>query len=517
MNEKKQPTARKLSIVSSIAGGIVFVFLLSAAAFGQALPTAPGLQLQTFIRIPTWITSNAVGPTANVASFDEPAFNRVTGVMYIADRPNKGVLAIDTKTWTFIGSVELPGCRVNSVCSPSGALVAPDLQKLIITDRDTHIFVYDLRAPGLSPPVVLSGPPGQDELDYDPINQRAYIGNTTGPEFFITVIDLKNDNVLGFIPLSDPPEQPRFNPVDGLIYVSVPARGIVIIDPERGAFGQVINGFAPPSTCPNSVRAIDVDPTTNTAYVGCSTGPQSVVDLRNGAVLQSIPITGEDIAFFNPHNRRWYLAADNRTALPGVTIPCPKGSDGRTGVLGVISNAPTQAQFQGVACVGRGAARTGIDTINNNIYVPIVQYPADPNSADTGSPGVLVFHDTAPDVFGVPAGTVQSVSQATLATVSGSGISGTVTFTLRRRNIFVDAGLNGLPGGNTSTLLVVTTAAGNETINCGVNAAGAGFCQGTLQGDPMVGGVVAVGSDGRRVASGTINSVATFPTFIPTD
>jgi hypothetical protein len=387
---------------------------------------------------------------------------------------------------------------------------------LIITDRDTHTFIFDLRAPGLAP-VVVTSPAGIDELDYDPINQRAYLGNTTGPNFFITVIDVNKGTLVGTIPLTAAPEQPRFNPVDGLIYVSIPVTGIVVIDPDRGTAGQIVATFPPPSTCPDSSRALDVDPTTNTAYWGCSTGPQNVVDLRNGSILQSIPITGEDIAFFNPHNRRWYIAADNRSTPASTTIPCPKGSDGRTGVLGVISNAPTQGQFMGVVCVGRGAARAGIDTLNNNIFVPIVQYPADPASADTGRPGVLVFHDPAPDVFGVPAGTLQSWTTAALATVGGSGVTGTVAISLRRRNMFVDAGLNGLPANSANTLLVVTTSAGNETINCGVNASGQGFCQGDLMGDPLIGGVVAVGSGGNRVASGPIQSVATFPTFIPTD
>ena len=505
----KSPACFHWSLLSRLAV-LLIAGLFSAPLFAQTTIPSATLQQLAFIGLPTWTTS---GSTA--ASFDEPAFNRVTGVMYLADRPNFGATAIDTKTLTYLGTVELPGCRTTTGCSPSGALVAPDLQKLIVTDRLTNIYIFDLRAPGSSP-AILKGPAGQDELDYDPINQRVYIGNTTS-DFAITVVDLKNNKVLGSIPVTAAPEQPRFNPVDGLIYVSLPTVGLVVIDPDKGSFGQIVNTLPFPSTCPDSSRAFDIDPTTNTAYWGCSTGPQNVVDVRNGSVLQSIPLTGEDIAFFNPHNRRWYAAMDNRSTPATTTIPCPKGSDGRTGTLAVISNAPTQGQFMGVVCVGRGAARAGIDTINNNIFVPIIQFPADPASADTGRPGILVFHDAAPDVFGVAAGSLQSWTTAALAASNGSGVTGTVAISLRRRSMFVDAALSGLPANSNSTLLVVTTSAGNETINCGVSASGQGFCQGDLVGDPLIGGVIWVGSGGNRVASGTLTSVATFPTFIPTD
>ena len=290
----------------------------------------------------------------------------------------------------------------------------------------------------------------------------------------------------------------------------------MIIDPQQGPFGRVINGLPVPTGCAN---AIDIDPTTDTAYLGCSTGPQAILDLRSGASVQLSPLSGTDVGQFNPHNRRWYSGSDNRSTAASVTLPCPKSSDGRTPVVAVYSNAPQVNQFVGVACGGRGGIRAGVDPVNNNIVYPVVQYPADPASADTGSPGVLVFHDTATDVFGVPAGSVEALTQASLSAVGAgaSAVTGSANFSLRRRNMFVDASMTGLPAGSTSTRLIVTTSAGNEVVNCGVNGSGTAFCQGDLVGDPLIGGVVAVGLAGTRVASGNIALVATFPTFIPTD
>ena len=37
--------------------------------------------------------------------------------------------------------------------SPNGAMIALDVQKMVVTDAKTNVFVYDLRVPGLAPEV----------------------------------------------------------------------------------------------------------------------------------------------------------------------------------------------------------------------------------------------------------------------------------------------------------------------------------------------------------------------------
>ena len=129
----------------------------------------------------------------------------------------------------------------------------------------------------------------------------------------------------------------------------------------------------------------------------------------------------------------------------------------------------------------------------------------------------MVFQDPGPIVTGTPAGTEDAHAQAVLTAVGGSGVQGTVDITLRRRNLSVEGSLTGLPAGSTNTNLVITTTVGNEVIHCGVNGSGAGFCEGDLLGDPLIGGVIDVGSATNLVAQGPITLSATIPTFISTD
>ncbi len=73
--------------------------------------------------------------------------------------------------------------------------------------------------------IIIPSGTNTDELDYDPLNHRVYVGNTAAP-FFVTVVDVLTETLVGQIPLTGSPEQPRFNPVDGFVYVSVPGPGL---------------------------------------------------------------------------------------------------------------------------------------------------------------------------------------------------------------------------------------------------------------------------------------------------
>src|SRR5262249_56665046 len=107
---------------------------------------------------------------------------------------------------TLISSITPPGCTQNQC--PSGIQVAPDLQKLVVTSRQTTDWIYDLKTPG-APPAVVTVPSGSDELDYDPVHQRAYVAHTHAP-YFLTAIDLAGpaaNTVVGLISLPGNPAQ----------------------------------------------------------------------------------------------------------------------------------------------------------------------------------------------------------------------------------------------------------------------------------------------------------------------
>lgn len=154
------------------SSGRLSLLLLLALGLGLASPARAqtptplaGLEPPQLIPIPNWDLVQV--PLSHQASTDVFSFDPATHTMYFADRVNRGVSAIDTRTNTYLGTIVVPTCTagLNEVAGagscPSGVLVAPDLHKLVITDRSqvigittqllNHIFVYDLRLGQFTP------------------------------------------------------------------------------------------------------------------------------------------------------------------------------------------------------------------------------------------------------------------------------------------------------------------------------------------------------------------------------
>ncbi|MDQ6664449.1 MAG: hypothetical protein M3Z23_08650 [Acidobacteriota bacterium] len=473
--------------------GLVCLATLAATP-GSAQTTAPSAKLQFLqtIPIPGWDT--------NAAGFDLFAFNPETRILYVADRTNHGIDAIDTRTNSFVGSLTVP-----NNASPNGVLVVPELQQMVVTDGGKNVLVYDLRLPGMGPDIYavpgITG--GTDALDYDPLNRRVYVINGNAP-YMMTGIDLITKTVASQLALPGSPELMRFNPVDGLIYQVITdgdnknaGAGVAVFDP-------VSNTLKPTFLTPDCVpHGIDIDPVSNTAILGCGGAQaQVLMDLKTGAVLKSFPdVTGTDLLLYNPNNRRFYTASSSNKS---TTTGCP--ADGPTNpnypVLGVFDAlSSSTGRLVGIACSGRGAHGLGIDPIQNLIYVGATQYPADPADRSTGSTGVLVYYDPAPAAQNLTTNT-----RAMLTGLGGNGAGGMVNIRTIGRTLRLDANLQSVSG--QTALINVTTTVGNEVIPCSIDyKSGNAVCNGTLVGDPMINGVALLAIDGAPAAQGKISAM----------
>jgi hypothetical protein len=424
--------------------------------------------------------------------------------MYVADRTNKSVGSIDTKTNSYVGTTVLP-----TGGSTNGVVIAPDLQQLIVTDGQANVIAYDLRVPGSQPAVYavpnITG--GTDALDYNPINQTVYVINGSAP-YYMTGIDLVNQRVSSQLKLPASPELMKFDPVDGMIYQ-------VFTDGDNKNAGAGVARYNPYTNTLSSTwpvpcvpHGIDIDPVTNTAIIGCGTanpsvagsnGGQALMDLGSGKILNRFPdVNGTDLLNFNSNNRRWYTASSGNISK---TTGCPTDSTNSVPVIGVFdANGPTPniGELVGVLCAGRNAHGLGIDTIQNNIYVGSRQYPVDPSDPTNGVVGVQVFSDPAPSTQR-PSGFSQAVATA----LGGNAPTASVSFEPEGRSIRVDATIQNF-GGSTALLSIATTV-GSENVWC-AGSSGAATCAGILLGDPLIGGPVLLVSDGVPVAGGTIRA-----------
>jgi hypothetical protein len=459
---------------------------LVGSASGQT--TSPFTLIET-IPVPNWTNTGT-----NQANLDLFAFNPWTRVMYVADRTNHAVTAIDTISNTVIGVLPIPGGG-----STNGVLVALDVQKLVVTDGKANVFVYDLRVPAVTPDAyALPGVTGgTDALDYDPLNHTVYVINGTTP-YFMTGIDLVNRKISSQLALPASPELMRFNPNDGLIYQAITdgdnmgkGQGLYVFDPVANA---ITAKYLTPDCTPHGV---EIDPVANVALLGCSPGGQVMLDLAHGgSVLKTFPnVTGTDLTAFNPNTRNFYTGSgSNNIASTG----CPTDSSKNFPLIGIFNvSAMGQGNLVGVQCTGRSAKGPGVDPIDNFVYVGTRQFPVDPNDATTGQNGVLVYFDPSPRIDANPG------TSASLTSTKGTQSLGTARFsTSQRRGLRVALTLQNASAG--VGVLIVPTSLGNETVPCNVASDGTGYCDGPLQGAPMIGAPVLLGIGGAPAGRGII-------------
>ena len=404
------------------------VLFLAFLFFGLSVTSvrASSISLIAQIPIPGWnVTANPTPPPPLLtnASFDLLSFDPVRQIMYSADRPNRSVDVIDTKTNTLLGFIPVPQ-QSGGTSNPSGVQVNPDLRQLVVTDRGTGaagggVYIYDLAASAMpSAPVktlLLPNALATDELNYDPNNKRVYVNNTTNTgdplgRYFMTVVDVNPASAnfgksLGQIPIAqgaNSPEQPRFDPKDGFIYTTTGGNSTLlridpnfVLDPTNPAnnVAAIVKTINLPGCSP---AGFDVNPATNVGLLGCNPGapngfPQELINLNTDSIVRQIPgITATDVLAFDPSLDEWFTASQNLIVSNG----CPASQANAAQfpqVGGILENNPALQ----VACSGQGAHGLGVDPIHNFIYVPVGIFPSNGSAGLNSFVGILVFQATA--------------------------------------------------------------------------------------------------------------------------
>jgi DNA-binding beta-propeller fold protein YncE len=404
------------------------VLFVAFLFFGLSVTSvrASSISLIAQIPIPGWnVTANPTPPPPLLtnASFDLLSFDPVRQIMYSADRPNRSVDVIDTKTNTLLGFIPVPQ-QSGGTSNPSGVQVNPDLRQLVVTDRGTGaagggVYIYDLTASAMpSAPVktlLLPNALATDELNYDPNNKRVYVNNTTNTgdplgRYFMTVVDVNPASAnfgksLGQIPIAqgaNSPEQPRFDPKDGFIYTTTGGNSTLlridpnfVLDPTNPAnnVGAIVKTINLPGCSP---AGFDVNPATNVGLLGCNPGapngfPQELINLNTDSIVRQIPgITATDVLAFDPSLDEWFTASQNLIVSNG----CPASQANAAQfpqVGGILENNPALQ----VACSGQGAHGLGVDPIHNFIYVPVGIFPSNGSAGLNSFVGILVFQATA--------------------------------------------------------------------------------------------------------------------------
>jgi hypothetical protein len=372
--------------------GLLAGVLAAGAAATAALAHEGGL-----IRIGTIAV-----PGNPLTSFDISWVDPVTELYFLADRSNKAVDIFDAANLTFVGRIDgfagftasppgvtpVPAGTGTSFAGPDG-VVSTAADEVWAGDGDSTIKVLDLSTYAIVATISTSGSRRVDEMAFDGRDQLLLAANNADDPPFLTLFDTRKRTIVkGKITVSDASgaatgiEQSAFHNATGLFYASVPALGP---DPSHGGVAIIdttgtVTGVIPVDDC--SPTGLFVGPR-DRLVVGCDEPVTVVISaLDKKEVSRITEVGGADEVWFNPGDRRYYIAARNN----------PAGQGGP--VLGVI-DAETD-RFIGSVSTEAGAHSVAADPRLNRIFVPI-DAGMDPDPACANG-CIAVFESTQPDV-----------------------------------------------------------------------------------------------------------------------
>src|ERR1700693_1978954 len=169
------------------------------------------------------------------ASFDNVEIDQAAHRLYASDRTNRGVDVFD------ISKPQAKYLKTIAMgSSPNGLAIAPGAGRLFVATASGAVTVVDTATDAVIDQVVTGGT-GADLVDYAAARQRLYVSNAA--DGTITSIDTTTDKVRAhFVIGAYQLEQPRFNPADGMVYVTSPtADSLFRVDPNDGLVKHIFS------------------------------------------------------------------------------------------------------------------------------------------------------------------------------------------------------------------------------------------------------------------------------------
>ena len=279
--------------VGSIFAAIWTAVVPMLAAAGGAFLLGACASCQSTVR-------QAPMPAIAAGTFDGVAADPGAQRLYLADGANNKVDVVDVSTANprFMQAID-----VGAV--PHGLAVAPDTKVLYAGLTGGAVAVIDTRdgSPTFMKVVtrIKADPTEVDLLDYSAGTKRLFAATGSGGD--VVAIDTTSNQVIRWYSLHVPVEQPRYNPVDGKLYVTTPGTSsLVQIDLADGMTSRnyFIKGCGPSGLAINPARQL--------AVTACK-GSVAMVNLRTGAqeVTRSVP--GGDLVTYDPSSDRFAVAS----------------------------------------------------------------------------------------------------------------------------------------------------------------------------------------------------------------
>ena len=234
-------------------------------------------------------------------------------LFFAADKADHGVDVFEgtTSDLTFRTTVAMGS-------EPHGLTLAPDLHRVYVGNLDGTVQVIDVNPVSQSFLKVIAkintkAPKGIDLMGYDPVHHKLFAASPDNSTLFD--IDVLKNTVTKAITTKKGIEEPVFNPVDGLIYLTInPAGSLYRIDPVAD---RIISETKLASEC-GAPNGLAINPKTQQALIGCDKIP-ILWDLKHDRLIRSFGEVGFcDQVVYDPASDRFFTAGQNSNFIVAI-------------------------------------------------------------------------------------------------------------------------------------------------------------------------------------------------------
>jgi len=345
--------------------------------------------VDTGIRIPVPASPNNGNAGGSFTSYDIMWFDGNTQLVYVADRSNASVDVFSAKTNSFVGRIggvgnefvgqnpPPPAAPTTAISGPDGLVISnlPGQHNIYVGDGNSVLKAYNLDSAVVLNPALVAGArlpfvtTGSattdrrvDEMAFDPVHNRLLVTNnapTNGIPFSTLINTTGNANTIVTKITFDGTnadghngpnaggagggaEQAVFDPTTGKFYlnlVQINGAGpgaVVRIDPTTGNVEKVYDlatvagGLGAGGVCGPAGLAVDA---AGKLLVGCGSGtPTGSIFLDptanggNGSIKTIPQVSGEDMVWYDPVIKLFFLAARNDLSGPKLGIVDDNGN-----------------------------------------------------------------------------------------------------------------------------------------------------------------------------------------------
>lgn len=327
------------------------------------------------------------------------------GFVYLADRSNASVDVFSAATNSFVGRIgsfvgqnpPFPSAPTTAISGPDGLVVANTAgagHTLYVGDGDSTLKAFNLNTGGaggtggtqianVSTAVGTTAALAKrvDEMAFSPLNNTLLVANNAAsPTPFTTLINATTNTIVPgskvSFPGTDGIEQSVWDPLTKKFYLNVDNTGgpgsVVVVNPTTGLvektydLGAIAGGPGPTGACGPTGLAVDQG---GKLLVGCGTGPSTFLldpAANSGAgSLKAIPLTGEDMVWFDPVLKLFFVTARNFPL--GCNPALTPAAGGCTPELGIVDDLGNLLQTLPTSF---GAHSIAVDPVTGEAFMP---------------------------------------------------------------------------------------------------------------------------------------------------